>query len=75
MKVEDFEKAIDALEGKTMIDEMKIRKNQVYLCTGYVDNYYVQWDELGKAVGWELADDEDAQNPMVRMTMFDLKFE
>ena len=42
MKVEDYEKAIDALEGKTMIDEMKIRKNQVYLCTGYVDNYYVQ---------------------------------
>lgn len=75
MNVEDFEKAIDALEGKTMIDEMKIRKNQVYLCTGYVDNYYVQWDELGKAVGCELADDEDAQNPMVRMTRFDLKFE
>lgn len=75
MKVEDFEKAIDALGCDIVIDEMKIRKNQVYLCTGYTDSYYVEWDESGKAMGCELADDEDTQNTMVRMTSFDLKFE
>ena len=75
MKTEDFEKAIDALEGNIIIDEMKIRKNKVYLCTGYTDNCYVEWDESGKATGCELDDDEETQNPMVRMPEFDLKFE
>ncbi len=87
MKVQDFEKAIDALNCGIFIDEMVIGKgNQVKACYGHSLHRCHKWDELGRGfVDYSqkektLPDDEplDPRNEVdqwERFNIYDLEFE
>ena len=82
MKVEDFEKAVDALSCSVHIDEMKLRGSHVRQCLGHTDTLLILWDDGGRAFGIDVSDCHDPQHEDYntwdydrRMTDFDLKFE
>lgn len=49
MKVNDFERAIDALGTDVTIDEMKLHHSYVRQVNAHSDNKLVVWDEYGRA--------------------------
>lgn len=49
MKTIDFERAIDALGGNLVIDEMKLRHSNVRQVNAHTDNLLIVWDEYGRA--------------------------
>lgn len=49
MKVNDFERAIDALGKDVTIDEMKLHHSYVRQVNAHTDNKLVVWDEYGRA--------------------------
>lgn len=75
MKICDFEKAIEALGSGVVLDEMKLKGNQVCVCIGHTDMKYLEWDEFGRAYGHELVDEGEEGYLIDRMPEFDLKFE
>ena len=48
MKVNDFERAIDALGTDVTIDEMKLHHAYVRQVNAHTDNKLVVWDEYGR---------------------------
>lgn len=86
MITETYEKAIDALKGDVVIDEMVIVKGgQVKCAYGHTKYCYIMWDDMGR--GFSCYVDEDLplhpMNPRleveyegewVRDYVFDLKF-
>lgn len=89
MKVEDFERAIDALSADITIDEMKLRHSDVRQVNAHTDSQLVVWDEYGRAFSASkkseremfLADGEGGNlvgmsgRAVERDKSFDLKFE
>ena len=89
MKVNDFEKAIDALSTDIVIDEMKIWHSKVIQVNAHTNNQLVVWDECG----WTYSADKDGERkifltigedgnifglsgvPVDRDKSYDLKFE
>ncbi len=64
MRIEDFEKAIDAKHLGLIIDEIKLAKGQVRVCYGHVGSTLIMWDEQGLAYSVEYCaeDGEDIDN-------------
>jgi len=85
MKIEDFEKAINALNRGIEIDEVKLRGGHVRQAFGHTDCLKVVWDELGRAFSMPIEQkkekflDLDSKRfvygrRLERDTAFDLKF-
>ena len=49
MKVNNFEKAIDALSTNIIIDEMKLHHSDVRQVNAHTDKLLIVWDEHGRA--------------------------
>ena len=89
MKVNDFERAIDALGTDVTIDEMKLHHAYVRQVNAHTDNKLVVWDEYGRAFSASkereremfLTEDKDSNIigmsgiAVARDKSFDLKFE
>lgn len=75
MKVQDFERAIEALNCSIVLDEVKLLKGQVRVCIGHTETKHLEWDEFGRAYGRELVDEGEEGYEIDRMPEFDLKFE
>ena len=82
MKVEDFEKAVAALDSNIVLDEMRINKGHVRMCYGHTGCTLIMWDETGQAYTVEYSDgdvDQDTHDMVSdgvynRDENFDLKF-
>lgn len=59
MGVKDFEQAIEALNCNIDIDEMRIRKSNVFQVTGHTESLKVVWDELGRAFSMPVGQDTE----------------
>lgn len=87
MKVNDFEKAIIALNADIVIDEMKLRHSDVRQVIAHKGEQGIVWDEFGRAFttneanGIIIAPNKDGvwgiidAQPVNRDKSFDLKFE
>lgn len=87
MRVEDFEKAIDALNAGIFVDEMVIRKGmQVKAVFGHTGYSWIKWDDSGRSFSCCSAEEIPMvpQNPKLevalegewkRDTVYDLKFD
>lgn len=54
MKIEDFEKAIDALNRGIEIDEIKLQHGQVLFVHGHMSSRLLLWDCIGLAYSLDL---------------------
>ena len=86
MKVQDFEKAIEALKCSIVLDEVKLQNGQVRQFNGHKEGLQIVWDESGRA--FTCADDQESEEFIVagsgksvmgrrlkRDSEFDLKFD
>ena len=84
MRTGDFEKAIEALNGRIFIDEMLLKANwQVDRVYGHASHVWLKWDEFGRCFTC-YSDDEidmEPQEPRCKVEqwernqVYDLKFE
>lgn len=49
MKIQDFEKAIEALNCAIDIDEFKMKGREVRRCIANTEQMRLEWDEFGRA--------------------------
>ena len=87
MKIEDFEKAIDALACEVVKDEVRLRKGQVHEFLAHKGRTLILWDSAGRAFSVRLDTlddgdevDHDIHDHVVRScyerdVVFDLKFD
>lgn len=54
MKIEDFEKAIDALNRGIEIDEIKLQNGQVRFVYGHTDSRLLLWNWIGLAYSLDI---------------------
>lgn len=86
MKVQDFEKAIVALNCSIVLDEVKLQEGQVRQFNGHKEGLQIVWDESGRA--FTCTDDQESEEfiaegsgksvigrRLKRDSEFDLKFE
>ena len=84
MRVRDFEKAIDGLNGVIFIDEMLLKGNRVVdRVYGHGSHIWIKWDEFGRSFTCYSEDEieMEPQEPRCeveqweRNPVYDLKFE
>ena len=87
MKIEDFEKAIDALACEVVKDEVRLRKGQVHEFLAHKGHTLILWDSIGRAFSTRIYTLEDGDEPgsdvhdgvlrscYERDVVYDLKFD
>lgn len=87
MRVQDYEKAVDALNCSIKLDEVRINKGHVTYFFGHKDLLLLLWDDSGRGFSRNIEGDELAESPSylldgvlpvdcyVRDAEYDLKFE
>lgn len=74
MKVQDFEKAIAALQCDIKTVEVKTYKGHVRRFYGLKDDTSIIWDENGHSFTKRCDDEDSLDKQYVRTEKFDLKF-